>query len=168
MKSELKVKINDITEDGYDLEDYLDASSVGLDDSDAGRYVTPVRVKGTLYRRRDCIVANLNATSRYATLCYRSLEPVEQAISVDMTFDFKIEANQQTLDLADEIRQEMILNVPLRLLSKAEMAKEARGELSSFVMIDDENLEKELEPETYRPFEGLDLKIDEDSEEDDG
>lgn len=166
MKSELKVKINEITEDGYELEDYLDAASLGLDESDPGRYITPVKVKGILYRRRDCVVANLTGSSRYATLCYRSLEPVEMEISVDMTCDFKISANQLTLDLADEIRQEMILHVPLRVLSKSEMAKDARGEPAPFPTVDDENLEPESELDTYRPFEGLDLNSDDNFERD--
>lgn len=163
MKSEIKVKIQDISEAGYDLDDYLDPEYIGLGESDPGRFISPVEVSGTLYRTRDNIFGSLKAFSRYASFCYRTLEPVEEDIPVEVSINVSVAPNQQMIDLADEVRQELILNVPLRVLSQAEKEKDARGVPASFPIVQDDEGEVNDESDTYRPFEGLDLKVDDSS-----
>jgi uncharacterized metal-binding protein YceD (DUF177 family) len=167
MKSDLIVQIHSIGDAGYEIDDFLDAAWIGFDDSDVGRYVTPVKVKGTLFRAGNSVIAKLTGVSRYATICYRSSVPVEKDVSVSMVLEFMLEPHQQTLNLAEDIRQEMILGVPMRVLSDAEMAKdgndtveeEAEDSFSQFV--EDDIADKPQD--TYRPFEGLNLNIDDHS-----
>lgn len=157
MKSEIKIRIQEITPEGYDLEDYLDAAYIGLTKADPVYFIAPVVVTGQLYRVKESIIANLTASSRYASFCYRTLDPVQRDWSTRMTLDFPVDPLKQVIDIADEVRQEVIINIPLRVLSEAEMAKDARGEPSVFEADDESGDGDEPEKDTYRPFEDLDI-----------
>jgi uncharacterized metal-binding protein YceD (DUF177 family) len=157
MKSEIKIKLNEITPEGYDLEDYLDAAYIGLTSADPLYFIAPVVVTGRLYKVKESIIANLTASSRFASFCCRTLEPVRRDWSARITLDFPVDPLKQVIDIADEVRQEVIINIPLRVLSETEMAKDARGEPSLFEADDEPGDGDGPEKDTYRPFDGLDL-----------
>ena len=151
MKSEMKVKLADIGQDEFIVDDYLDAEFLGLTKKDHLHFITPIDVNASLQRVDDRVVANVRAKGRFASFCYRTFEPVERNWSANFILDFSVDRNTQEIDLAEDIRQEVILNLPMRILSDAEEAKDRKME----------KLKKNLEPfddnkpDTYQPFKNL-------------
>lgn len=151
MKSELKVKVVDITEDGIDVNDYLDAEFIGLTEKDHLHFITPLTVKARLQLVGETVLAKVNVAGRFASQCYRSLLPVERNWSVAFMLDYPLDPNAQYLDLAEDIRQEIILELPIRVLSDAEEAKDQRVErLKEDLQSPDDDL-----PDTYQPFKNI-------------
>ena len=62
------------------------------------------------------MLAMVHVASRYDTLCYRCLEDIKRDWTADFTLHFDIEKNMEFIVIDEDIRQEIILNLPTRIL----------------------------------------------------
>lgn len=143
-----KVLIRDITESGLHISDTISEELFEHSEEDYVRIIAPVEVKAVLRKFESTILGDIHVKTRYASFCSRSLEKLQRDWSAAFTVDYEIEEHQESLDLEDDIRQEILLQLPVRILSDAEMAKEAKEQ--------EEELQEERPPEnTHKPFAGL-------------
>lgn len=143
-----KIKIRDITPSGLHIEDTIDQSLFEQTDEDYIRFIQPLTVKAVVKRFESTVLCDVEVKTRFATFCSRSLEKLERDWGLKFSVDYEIEPYQETVDLEDDIRQEVLLQLPVRILSDAEQAKEALEK--------NEEPPVELPPEnTYKPFTGL-------------
>ncbi len=113
----MKIIIKDIPARGLDLREDLDPEAMGLKDKDI-RCVTPLHVEAKVEKIQDTVIAKAHVEADFQFECARCLESVEQHKSEDFMFDYPIENLTDAIDLGEDIRQEVILILPVTVLCK--------------------------------------------------
>ncbi|MGE0267583.1 MAG: DUF177 domain-containing protein [Candidatus Omnitrophota bacterium] len=143
-----KILIRDITPSGLNIEDTISQSLFEKSEEDYIQFIEPVSVQAVLRRFESTVLGDIKIKTRFESFCCRSLEKIQRDWAIRFSLDYEIEPYQETLDIEDDIRQEILLQLPLRILSDAEAAKEA--------MEIHEVPDEDQPPEnTYKPFKGL-------------
>lgn len=142
-----KIKIRDIGDKGLSVDDTISPEVFGLTKDDYLWLIDPVQVKVKLKRFESTVLGDIRVNTRYQSHCSRSLEEVQRDWRDSFELDYEIESEQEFLEMEDDIRQEIIVRLPTRVLSDAELKKEQ----------EDLGIEEtDITPEnTYRPFAGL-------------
>lgn len=142
-----KIKIKDIGERGLKVQDTISTEFFGLTREDYLWLVEPVRVDVKLKRFDSTVLGDVRVSTRFQSSCSRTLEDVCRDWEDSFELDYELEPEQELLDMEDDIRQEIIVRLPTRVLSDSELQKEQ----------EDLGLEEEDMPpaNTYRPFAGL-------------
>ncbi|MCA9395127.1 MAG: hypothetical protein KC900_13075 [Candidatus Omnitrophica bacterium] len=142
-----KIKIKDIGERGLTVRDTISEELFGLTNEDYLWLIEPVQVEIKLKRFDATVLGDVQVSTCYQSSCSRTLEDVRREWKDSFELDYEVEREQEFLDMEDDIRQEIIIRLPTKVLSDAELKKEQ------------ENLgleEEEVPPaNTYRPFAGL-------------
>ncbi len=144
-----KIKVRDIREGGIRIEDTIDPSIFELTQQDYLQLIQPVSVKARLRKFETTVLTEIDVATRFTCKCYRTLEQLERDWSDSFTLDYELEPQQEELDLQDDIRQEIILRLPTRVLSDK---ADEKVEVAETASTEDED---ERPDNTYRPFEGL-------------
>jgi len=157
MKSEgIKIKIKDIRPDGIEVSGQLEAEYIGLTEEDYLHFIKPVEVAAFVERVDDTVLAKIHVKSRYVSFCARSLERIERDWTQNFRLDFPIDRTKEYIDMSEDIRQEIIINLPVRLLSDAEMEKDRlAGQEEDHSAGDSHQEDREEKPKTYQPFKDL-------------
>ncbi len=111
----MKIAVRTIPSAGLELNETVEPITIGLSRDDISG-ILPLVVTGTVKRVGDTLLAHTKVKTRYAMECSRCLEPVEINREDELDFDYKIDKSLDTIDLGEEIRQEVILRYPLRIL----------------------------------------------------
>ena len=111
----MKIVVRTISPIGIELNQTIEPIAVGLSqDSMSG--LEPLQVSGTMNRIGNTVVAHTRVKTRYVMECSRCLEPVEINREDEFDFDYKVDKDVQVIDLGEDIRQEVILRYPARVL----------------------------------------------------
>ena len=143
----LKFRIKEVGQKGLTLEDALSPEVIGFTGEDYLQFVEPVKIKAEVRLIDDMLLAEIKATSRFRSFDYRTLDDVERDWKENFTLDYEVTAATDHIDLTEDIRQEIILSVPLRILKDEE--KKDQATVVPFADELDEEVEK------YNPFEEL-------------
>ena len=111
----MKVVIRDVTVKGLELFERLEAGAIGLSPEDL-ECLSPLTIKAKITRVEDIILANVQIQGRYSFSCARCLETLESNLSQEFDFDYSIEKGLESIDLGEDIRQEIILSSPAKVL----------------------------------------------------
>ena len=114
----MKVFVHKIGLEGMALEQTLPAEMIGLAASDDVRLIAPIEFKAQVFKAEDEIIAKFAAASRYESFCGRCLETVKQDWSTVFTLSFAIDSTTDFVDIDEDVRQELILNLPFRILCR--------------------------------------------------
>ncbi|MFA5147670.1 MAG: YceD family protein [Candidatus Omnitrophota bacterium] len=112
----MKIKINDISKEGLTIEEKQDAGALDLARDDL-KFVTPVSITAFLTRDKDEVYAHVTASGRIEAICGRCLAayPIDFSKEFDFNYDIK---GKTVLDLTEDIRQEIILEYPIKPLCR--------------------------------------------------
>ena len=113
----MKVKIRDIPSEGLELIQSVSPSSLGLSEEDI-HVSSPLTVKAHLERFEDTVTVRTEVRGRYSFICARCLDTVEDTRLDVFDFDYPLEEGMESLDLGEDIRQEMILKQPMKVLCR--------------------------------------------------
>ncbi len=113
----MKIKVKEIPKAGLEIIEELDASAIGFG-ADELKVVSPLKVEGEVYKKRDLVVADLAVEGQYEFLCARCLEPVSVARQDKFNIHVDIDPTTEFVDLGEEIRQELLLSVSNIVLCK--------------------------------------------------
>ena len=111
----MKVVIRDVTVKGLELFERLEAGAIGLSPEDL-QCLSALTIKAKITRVEDTILANVQIQGRYSFSCARCLETLESSLSQEFDFDYTIEKGLESIDLGEDIRQEIILSSPAKFL----------------------------------------------------
>lgn len=158
----MKYKIKDIAQDGFTFTENLPADIIEAREDDDLRFITPVTVSGKIGVADDIVYVTGHAVGRLSGTCAYSLDQVEEDFDQPFAFDITIDRNTQEVDLTDDVRQEIILALPIRLVSP-DGEKKAHDELlkkKKFFNLTDDDLDEEAESKNKdnRPFENLEIE----------
>ena len=118
MVIEMKVKVKDIRSEGLQVQEKLASDLFELAESDIVHLLGPIEVKAKIEKTGNTVIAAADLNGVYAAPCARCLEPVKKKWDEKIVFDFPIKTDTEVIDLGEEIRQEVILNLPPKLLCK--------------------------------------------------
>lgn len=113
----MKVKVHEIPEEGFTLSERLDPAGMGLQIPGALRFTAPVEVKASFQRERDTVWVQVSAEGNRELVCGRCLEAVAAPYEGRFDFDYPVK-NQTVLDITDDVRQEILLNAPVKFLCR--------------------------------------------------
>lgn len=114
----LKIRVRDIPPEGLDIIEKMAAEDVGIFKEDAVQLAAPIEIKAKLEKVGNTILAKTELKGSFSTLCARCLEPVEKKAFKSFIVDFPFDKNTEHIDLGEDIRQEVVLDIPSRLLCK--------------------------------------------------
>jgi uncharacterized metal-binding protein YceD (DUF177 family) len=156
----MKIDVRTIKPAGLDVDYEIPAEYIGLTKEDYVRFISPLHVKAHLDKAKDVLLSWVHVKGRFASLSSRSKVPVERDWEIDFTLDIILEADTTFIDFDDEVRQEVIMNLPMRVFADGEENEDSGLQDVDEALFDDEK------DGTYEPFADLQLKeFDEDQED---
>lgn len=112
----MKIKLNEIPKEGLSVKEAFDANSLDLARDDL-KFISPIDVSAFVVKERDDLYAHVNATGRLQMTCVRCLSAYGTDFEKEFHLSYDIKG-KTSLDLAEDIRQEIILEYPLKPLCK--------------------------------------------------
>jgi len=114
----IKISVRDISSKGMDIDQTFPKESIGLSDEEIDLR-SPIHVKARVERAGNSVVAQTTVAAEHGYMCARCLEDVHGGMQTNnYRFDFEIVPGTEYIDLGEEIRQEMILANPEKVLCK--------------------------------------------------
>ncbi len=115
----IKITVRDVTSKGVELKQTILKEGIGLTDEEIDLR-SPLTIEAHLEKVDDVIVADTQVKAIYGYTCSRCLEDFQRQETMEYHFDFPMEPGLEYIDLGEEVRQEMILANPARILCKEE------------------------------------------------
>lgn len=111
------LKVKEIPRAGKKIDAVLKPEEIGVIENDL-KVVSPVKVHGEVRRAQDAVIADVEVAAKYEFVCSRCLEPIVMERKDDFEVYFDIQPTTDTVDLGEEIRQEMLVTVSPIVLCK--------------------------------------------------
>lgn len=111
----MKIKVKGIPKEGLKIAKSLEPAELGLTEDDVN-CLTPLEIHATVERIQNAVSAQVQVNFQFASSCSRCLEDVEKEISQDLKFDYEVDETTEYIDLGDDIRQEIIVGLPVKVL----------------------------------------------------
>ena len=112
----IKIHLKDISPEGIVVNQQIATEVMELTDKDPVQVVAPLKVQAKVERIGDTVLAHTDVHTSYHAFCYRCLEDIEHEWTENFILDFLIPSHPEFIDLEEDIRQEMILSIPERML----------------------------------------------------
>jgi len=113
----MKIRLNQIPSDGIVLEEKISPGELDLNTEDIKVY-SPIKVKAEIYRISNAVTVNLLVSAQITTECGRCLKETNIDLNKIIKLNYQVDSQEQYLDLDQDIREELILEYPLRSLCK--------------------------------------------------
>ena len=113
----MKIIVKDIPAKGLELSQDVEPVLIGLEDADY-KCLPPLKVAGKAQRVEGTVIVHVEVTARFLYTCARCLEVFEQSSVRELDFDYAVDNSMKVIDISDDIRQEMILDLPVRILCR--------------------------------------------------
>ena len=111
----LKVPVKDILSAGLRIEEDVALADIGLSE-DETEARSPLSVDAMLARVDNIVLADVVVSAEYGYQCARCLEDYTLPKSCEFHFDYEVASPMDVIDVGEDIRQEMILNIAQRML----------------------------------------------------
>ncbi len=113
----IRFAVREISSKGIDIHQVVPKEGIGLTDEEIDLR-SPLTIEAHLVRTGSVISADAYVAAEFGYLCARCLEEFSAHDERDYHFDFEIDPTQEHIDLGEEIRQELIMANPARVLCK--------------------------------------------------
>lgn len=113
----MKVAVKDIPYKGLVFEKKISCDELGLQEKDF-EWKSPFDVKAKIERVGDSIIVRADVRFTFASYCSRCREAVERESTLDFVLDYPVEPGLEYIDLSEDIRQEVILKEPFKILCR--------------------------------------------------
>lgn len=111
----IRISIRDITSKGLIIDQIIPKEGIGLTDEEIDLR-SPISVKAQLDRAGNMVNAQAHIEADFGYLCARCLEEMHSVNEFDYEFHFELNPSDEYVDLGEEIRQELILANPAKIL----------------------------------------------------
>jgi uncharacterized protein len=111
----IRISVRDIPASGLDIDQSIPKEDIGLSSQEAD-IRSLLNVKAHLEKTNNFIIANTCIQAQFGHTCVRCLEKLYSTQERSYKFDFEINPEIEFIDLGEEIRQEIIMSNPVRVL----------------------------------------------------
>jgi len=118
----VKIDTIKIPYEGLTLEEDLRARALALEQEGA-RFPQPVKVRAEIYKITNAVTVDLSIAAAVYFDCSRCLNEFKLDFKRELRLNYPVERVNQVIDLDEDIRQEIILALPLKPLC----LKDCRG-----------------------------------------
>ncbi|MFH1406770.1 MAG: DUF177 domain-containing protein [Candidatus Omnitrophota bacterium] len=112
----MKFNINEIPQDGLELTEDFDAKAWDIE-TQTVKLKAPVHAEAWVTRSKDTAYVSVNVQGLMIEECVRCLNSFEAPLSLKLDFVYPVGERDEIL-LDEDIRQELMLNYPLKPLCK--------------------------------------------------
>ena len=113
----MRIKVEKIRDKAIEIEEEIPASSWDLNSADI-TFVNSILLKSKFFRVGDEIVAQTLVTTHRDIVCSRCLQQTRQIVEQSFTRSYKDSEVGESLEINDDIREEMLLNFPMQVLCR--------------------------------------------------
>jgi len=111
----VKITINQVPVEGLYLEEQISSGQLDLE-TDLIKFRSPVKVKAQITRITNALSVDLNIRVNIFADCSRCLSEFEWVFDKDIKLNYPLESSDVFIDLNPEIREEIILDYPIKPL----------------------------------------------------
>lgn len=111
----MKIEINKIPSDGIKLEEEVNALSLSPE-TDLIKFQGPIKIKADVYKITNTVSVALGLQAIMRCQCSRCLDDFEINLKKDLKLSYPVNKSDLLIDLDEDIRQEIILDYPIKLL----------------------------------------------------
>ena len=114
----MKVKISEIPEGGLTVSEKFNPAQMNLDTPQM-RFTGAVLVTGHFERMVDTVQVEVEASAPMQEICGRCLAANDAVYAEGFHLDYSVK-DQTTLDITEDVRQEIMLSYPVKILCREE------------------------------------------------
>lgn len=111
----IKISVRDITSKGLDIDQNIPKEGIGLSDEEVD-IKSLLSVKAHLEKVDNFVIADTRIKAEFGYFCSRCLVELSTTQERSYKFDFELDPSSEFIDLGEEIRQEMIMANPAKIL----------------------------------------------------
>jgi len=113
----MRINITQIPQEGLYLKEEIDPAALDLE-TDLIKFHSPLKIKVQVTRITNALTVKLNISAVLSANCARCLDDFEWGFSKDTDLTFPLESSDIFIDLDDAIREEVILDYPIKPLCR--------------------------------------------------
>ncbi len=113
----MKIEINKIPLEGFTLEEESSAAVLDLN-TEIINFRGPIRIRADVFRITNAVTVHLVLDALMHIVCSRCLDEVEIQFKKKIALNYPVEKAQLVIDLDPDIREEIILDYPIKPLCK--------------------------------------------------
>ena len=113
----MKIYVSQIPPEGVCLSEDLSPEKLDLD-TGIIKFRGPVQVKAEVFKITNAVSFDLEIKAQMYCLCSRCIEEFELPLNKRLKFSYSVDRTVQVIDLDPDIRQEVILEYPLKPLCR--------------------------------------------------
>ncbi len=113
----MKIEISKISQDGLILEDDISASMLEMDE-ELIKFPKPIHARASVYKITNTVSVDLTLGASIIFSCSRCLEEFTVDLDKHLKLNYLVNKNDIYIDLNPDIREEIILDFPIKPLCK--------------------------------------------------
>lgn len=115
----MKIDARQVPDEGLTLIEEFSPESLDLD-TDIIKFLKPIKAVALIHKSYNALQVYLTLTSRINISCVRCLEDSEQDFAKKSELNYAIDKLNPVIELDPDIREEIILDYPIKPLCKAD------------------------------------------------
>ncbi|UCD15960.1 MAG: DUF177 domain-containing protein [Candidatus Omnitrophota bacterium] len=116
----MKIRVEDIKEDGeLAVEEDIEACQWEIDGIDV-KFLDKIHLECKARKISKEILLDTDVVIRWQITCSRCLENADRSLKQKFTFSYSVDSVGDYLDVDKDVREEVLLNFPMKLLCKPE------------------------------------------------
>jgi uncharacterized protein len=113
----MRVAINSIVDEGIQIEEDIEAEAWDMDSFDV-KFVDKIHIKCDFSKAGGEILVKAYVVTHRLILCSRCMEEATQVVVQNFDFHYSITSLGDYLEMDNDIREELLLNFPMKVLCK--------------------------------------------------
>ena len=113
----MKINVNQIPAEGLVLEEEIDPAALALE-TEIVKFCRPLNVKAAITKITNALTAKVDINTRLSLNCGRCLDEFEIDFKKSLQLNYPVDKAGLVIDLDSDIREEVILDYPLKPLCK--------------------------------------------------
>lgn len=113
----MQVEVEEIKSSPLKVIEDIDAQSWDLDSFDV-KFINNIHLEGWFKRIEDNILVKVKVVLCRRIVCSRCLDSTEQCVDYNFDFHYPLSSLEDTLDIDNDVREEILLNFPTKVLCK--------------------------------------------------
>ncbi len=115
----MKIDINQIPPEGLILKEDINVAALDLE-TEVVKFLGPLSIKADILKISNAVEVALNLKGIICLSCGRCLGDFDINLDKDLKWYYPVEKSQKIIDLSDDIRQEIMLDYPVKPLCRAD------------------------------------------------
>ena len=113
---EIRINLSDIPAGGLQIEEKFPKADVGVTDQDGLVIDEDVAVHAKAQLAGQTLLVKVLIDGVCSSECFRCLENAQQEFHHEVLLDFDTQNVKDSIDIAEDVRQEIVMNLPLQFL----------------------------------------------------